>query len=127
MVRNLLLPCKISKSCNWTAFNQSVSHQEVEKTEIGSNKRLLNAPADDYSTFYTAFKQCLDVDAKLQNPYTIIGVDQALFCKSMELKWNCPEFKDKIIICLGGLHVSMKFMGVIGKHVDAVGLRDVWV
>ena len=46
---------KTSKSCNWIAFNQSLSHQKVQKTEIGYMP-LLNAPADDYSTLYTAFQ-----------------------------------------------------------------------
>ena len=45
----------------------------------------------------------------------------------MELKWGCPEFKDKIIIRLGGHHVSMNFRGGIGKHVEAPGLQYMWI
>ena len=59
--------------------------------------------------------------------YTVITVDQALYCKLMELKWKIPEFNKKLIVRLGGLHISMNFLKVIGKHMSGSGLYETWI
>ena len=43
-------------------------------------------------------------------------IDEVLFPKLMELKWSVAEYKDVLIPCLGGLHIAMNFLGVIGRH-----------
>ena len=59
--------------------------------------------------------------------YTVITVDQALYCKLMEMKWRFPEFNEKLIVRLGGLHISMSFLKVIGKHMSGSGLYETWI
>ena len=44
-----------------------------------------------------------------------------------ELKWTVPEFKDALIPRLGGLHISMNFLKVIGQHTEDIGLVELWV
>ena len=44
----------------------------------------------------------------------------------MELKWSLPQFQDKLIPRLGGLHVSMNFLKAIGDHMNGSGLAGVW-
>ena len=41
----------------------------------------------------------------------------------MELKWSLPQYQDKLIPRVGGLHVSMKHTG---HHINGSGLADVW-
>ena len=36
------------------------------------------------------------------------------------------EYKDMIIPCLGGLHIAMNFLGVIGRHMSEFGLSELW-
>ena len=43
-----------------------------------------------------------------------------------ELKWSLPQYQDKLIPRLGGLHVSMNFLKAIGDHMNGSGLADVW-
>lgn len=64
---------------------------------------------------------------KLGQHHVIITVDEALFCKLMELKWANPDYMDCLVVRLGGLHTAMKFMSVIGKHVQSSGLLEAWV
>ena len=59
--------------------------------------------------------------------YTVITVDQALYCKLMELKWNVTDYEKKLIPRLGGLHISMNFLKAIGKHMAACGLYEAWI
>ena len=51
----------------------------------------------------------------------------ALYPKLLELKWSVEEYKDVLIPCLRGLHISMNFLGVIGKHMVDSGLSKLWV
>ena len=57
----------------------------------------------------------------------VLTVDEALYCKLMELKWSIPEYKELLIPHLGGLHTAMNFLKAIGKHVQSSGLSEAWV
>ena len=59
--------------------------------------------------------------------HVVLTVDEALYPKLLELKWSVDEYKDLLIPCLGGLHISMNFLGVIGCHMSDSGLRELWV
>ena len=54
-------------------------------------------------------------------------VDEVLYPKLLELKWSVEEYKDMLIPCLGGLHIAMHFLGVIGRHMSESGLIEPWI
>lgn len=56
-----------------------------------------------------------------------ITVDEALSCKLMELRWTNDDYMACLIVRLGGLHTAIKFLEVIGKHVQSFGLLEAWV
>ncbi len=81
-------------------MNQSIlNDKEARKTEVGYMP-LLNTPADDYSTINTKFRHGIHVANQLHNNYAIFVVDQALFCRAIELMWSVPEYRDRVIIRL---------------------------
>ena len=88
-------------------------------------KSLVNTLRVD--TINTVVKRCMHISAALQQQYTVITVDQALFCKFVERKWAIPEYQKKLVIQLGGLHISMCFLKVIGNHMIGSGLVEAWV
>ena len=59
--------------------------------------------------------------------YIIITVDQQLFCNMQNLISNIPEYQLKVIPRLGGLHISLNFLKIIGKHMSGCGLYDAWI
>lgn len=63
---------------------------------------------------------------ELGQHYVVLTVDEALFCKLMELKWAKPEYEEFLVMRLSGLHTSLKFLQVIGKHMQNAGLEEVW-
>ena len=63
----------------------------------------------------------------LQNQYGMVIVDQALFCKAMELKWTVPEFRRRLIFRLGGFHTDTTYQNTIGDHMHDSGLKEMWV
>ena len=104
----------------WTSFNQNHSTINQTETSIGHMPITL-APAHEFDTLNTAIRRCMFVAERFGQAYTVITVDQALYCKLMEMKWRFPEFNEKLIVRLGGLHISMSFLKVIGKHMSGSG------
>jgi hypothetical protein len=43
------------------------------------------------------------------------------------LKWAITEYQDKLVIQLGGLHISMCFLKAIRNHMNLPGLVETWV
>ena len=88
---------------------------------------IVQAPAHDLDTLNTVVLRCKHVARKLGQYHVVITVDEALFCKLMELKWAKADYQDCLIVRLGGLHTAMKFLQVIGKYVQSSGLLEAWV
>lgn len=122
-----MLRCKGVIRSGWTGFNQSLSREkQLEVTKVGYMP-IIQAPAHEMDTLNTVVKKCMHVTAALGQRYTIITVDQALYCKLVELKWAVPEYQEKLVVQLGGLHISMCFLKTIGDHMKGSGLVDSWV
>ena len=90
-------------------FNQKLTTRMHSQTSIGYLPILI-APGHEFDTLNTVVKRCLAISARFGQEHTVITVDQALYCKLMELKWTIPEYLDKVIPCLGGLHILMNFL-----------------
>ena len=110
----------------WTSFNQKQSTTEPSETSIGHMPIIL-APAHEFDTLNTVVRRCMFVSEHFWETCTAITVDQALYCKLMELKWKIPDFNVKLIVQLGGLHISMSFLKTIGKHMAGSGLYEAWI
>lgn len=62
-------------------------------------------------------KGCMHVTTALGQHHTVIN----------EFEWSVPEYQDKLVVHLGGLHISMCFLRTIGDHMKETGLVDSWV
>jgi len=110
---------------SWTHFNQDMSTVNPEITKVGYLP-IIQAPAHELDTINTVIKRCMHITKTLEQKYVVLTVDQALYCKVMELKWAVPEYRDILIPRLGGLHIGMNFLKTIGTHMADSGLSEVW-
>ena len=97
-----------------------------ELTSIGYMP-IVQAPAHHLDTLHTVILRCRCIARKLGQHHAVLTVDEALYCKLMERKWAKPEYPDFLVVRLGGLHTSLKFVQVIGKHVQSSGLEKAWI
>ena len=110
---------------SWTVFNQSLSSEEREHTAV-EYLPIIIAPALEFDTLNTVVKICMAISSRFGQQHTVITVDQALYYRLLELKWSHPQYQDKLIPRLGGLHVSMNFLKAIRDHMNGSGLDVVW-
>lgn len=109
----------------WIHFNQVHSKVNPKVTSIGYMP-IIQAPAHEYDTLHSVVMRYKYVARQLNQHYVVLTVDEALYCKLMELKWTKPEYQDFLVVRLGGLHTALKFLQVIGKLMQSSGLEDVW-
>jgi len=79
---------------------------------------IILAPAHELDTLNTVVLRCRHVAKKLEQHHVVLTVDEALFCKLMDLKWAKPQYQDFLVVRLGGPHTALKFM--------EVNLLDLW-
>ena len=108
---------------SWAGFRISIaSKQTINKTSIGYLD-CINAPATDISTVYDIFESCLKIKEALKLKTIVCVLDQAIYCKAMEIKWKDSERYSSCLVMLGIFHTIM-FLGVMGKRFAEVGLKD---
>lgn len=110
----------------WTSFNQSASTINPEQTSVGYLP-IIQAPAHDIDTLNTVVRWVLHVAQSIGQEHVVLTVDEGLYPKLMELKWSVDQYKNILIPCLGGLHIGMNFLGVVGRHMAESGLCDLRV
>ncbi len=111
---------------SWTLFNQNASTVNPEKTTVGYLP-IIQSPASEFDTLNTVIKRVLHLAKSMEQQHVVLTVDEAFYPKLLELKWSVEEYKDMLIPCLGGLHIAMNFLGVIGRHVSESGLSELWI
>lgn len=110
----------------WTNFNQTICTTNSEVTSIGYMP-IVQAAAHEIDTLNTVIQRCRHIAIALGQQYVVLTVDEALYRKLMELKWAKDEYQDFLIIRMGGLHTSLTFLKVIGKHMQSSGLMQAWI
>ena len=107
----------------WSMYNQNISDCSMEVTTVGYMPVVLS-PAHEYQTFNTVVKHCKYISEKLGQKYVVITVDEQLYSWLIELKWS--QNYSFLIPRLGGLHITMNFMKVIGQQFQSSSLLELW-
>ena len=75
------------KRIGWTNFNQKHSTVDPEVTTIGYMP-IVQSPAHELDTLNIVVLRCKHVASVLGQQHVVLTVDEALYCKLMELKWE---------------------------------------
>lgn len=109
-----------------SGFNQQLSSDKSEVTIVGLLP-IVNAPASDFETLWTAIKRCKAMTTLRGSTYTVVTMDEGLYYKAKMLQWAKAEELKNTIFILGGFHTQMTFSKAIGKYLESSGINDIWV
>ena len=119
--------CNKQNVPSWTGFNQSTQESAAPLTTIGYLP-IINLPAHENDTLWTVMMRALQIShAKNPGQSTVLTFDEQLYCKAKELQWKNPEICKQLVLRLGGFHILLNYLKVIGKHFKDSGLEHVWV
>ena len=107
----------------WTGFNIKVV---VVESTIGYLDTL-DSPATDLKTAYEVLSRGCEIRDRLQLKAVACVFDQAFYAKAMEVKWKHNTLFDVLIIMMGGFHLLMMLLGVIGSRFSDAGIRELAV
>ena len=63
----------------------------------------------------------------LDQSHATITLDQAIYCKALEIRWKHPEKFGHVVLRMGAFHIANTFIAVLGKRFADGGLRDLLV
>lgn len=110
----------------WTEYNKMTSTNQSGMTASAFLPLILN-PAHEYGTLNTVIKRGISLADKLNFEYIVFTVDQALYCKMLELRWSSEFYQKRIVLRMGGLHIAMNYLKAIGQHMKDSGLAEIWI
>ena len=111
---------------SWSAFNATVSPVTAQCTNVGYCP-MIGGSAAEYSTIYTVMKTIQDISAILGQTKSVVTFDLAIYSKVEEIQWRCPDEFKHLVIRMGGFHIALNFLSVIGAKFEGSGIEDLLV
>ena len=88
---------------------------------------MFPASPTKYSTIYVCMKTAQKISRKLEQSLTVITFDEAIYSKGKGIQWRAPNEFDDVILRLGGFHIALNFLRVIGTKYAGSGLEDIMI
>ena len=111
----------------WTGFNIVIRKDLVVIENKITYLDTLDAPATEIKTAYEVLCRGLEIKDRLGLKSVLCVFDQAFYAKVAEIIWKHKEKFQDIVIMLGGFHLLMMFLGVMGTRFGDAGFRDLIV
>ena len=111
----------------WSGFNSIVSSSlPPPLTNIGYCPMIAGSSAE-YSTIYIVMQNVQKMIISLGQSHSVITFDLAIYMKAKEIQWRFPEEFDDMVIRVGGFHIALNYLAVIGKKLEDSGLEDLLI
>ena len=111
---------------SWAAFRASKTRRPTFRPAIISLLPMFLDNSHSHATIahsMNVVKAAVKHLNPLQTP--VITLDQPLFALAKEIQWKLPEYsEDKFVLMLGGLHIEMASLKMLGKWLTGSGWTD---
>ena len=111
----------------WTGFNQKVSSSKILPVSKIGYLPVIDASPTEMSTVNLVLTRSIDIANILLLPNIVLVMDQAIYSKAQQIRWQNEEFTNRLVIRLGEFHIAMSFLPTIGKRFQDAGLEDVMI
>ena len=111
----------------WTGFNIKVRGNVVVVESTIGYLDTLDSPATDLKTAYEVLSRGCEIRDRLQLKAVACVFDQAFYAKAMEVYWKHETLFDGLVVMMGGFHLLMMLLGVIGSRFGDAGIRELAV
>ena len=90
-----------------------------------SSTQYILVPSYKYILCSTRLVTAQKISRKLEQNLTVITSDETIYSKREEIQWRSPTKFDDVILRLGGFHIALNFLGVIGTKYAGSHLEDI--
>ncbi len=111
----------------WSGFQSLRFSDPSTPTSIGYLP-MIQADANEYSTINTVMKLSLKMANALGQSESIVTFDLAIYVRAKQLQMRYPdEFNLMSLVHLGGFHIALNYLSLLGKMYSNSGLEDILI
>ena len=111
---------------SWSGFNSILYPDSPSVSKIGYCP-MIEGSSTELSTVYTVMKHAQKICASLGQLNTVITFDLAIYVKAKQIQLKFPEEFTDTVIRLGGFHIALNFLSLLGKKFCSSGLEDLLI
>ena len=111
----------------WTGFQITIRKDMVILESIISYLDTLDSPATDQKTAFEVLCRGCEIRDRLKLKAVVCVFDQAFYAKAIEIFWKNKNVFENLVLMLGGFHLLMMLLGIMGTRYGDGGLRELAV
>ena len=111
---------------SWGGFN-SILYPELPCTSKIGYCPTIKGSSTEFSTVYTVMKHAQKMCTNLGQVDTVITFDLAIYTKAKQIQMKFLEEFSGTVIRLGGFHIALNFLSLLGKKFCSSGLEDLLI
>ena len=110
----------------WSGYN-SVVFPDTTRPTVSGYRPMIHASSTEYSTIKTVMKKAQNICTSFDQKDVVVSFDLAIYSKAKQIIWKYPDEFPDTLIRLGGFHITLNFLAVLGKRYQCSGIEDVLV
>lgn len=111
----------------WTGWNTLRHHGQILVKSNVTYLPVIEASSTEMDTIYEIIRRAIILAEQLDLSAIVMVHDLAIYAKVQEARWLSKEIAAKTVIRLGEFHLTMSFLGILGKRYRDAGLLDVMI
>lgn len=111
---------------SWAGFN-AILYPEMPRVSNIGYCPMVDGSSNDYSTIYTVLKHAQKISTAMGQADTVITFDLAIYSKAKEIQWRFPNEFSNVVVRMGGFHIALNFLSLLGKKYADSGLDDLLI
>ncbi|MCG7875527.1 MAG: hypothetical protein N0C90_04285, partial [Candidatus Thiodiazotropha endolucinida] len=110
----------------WSGFHATIFQSVPSTTSIGYCP-MINGNPTEYSTVYTVLKTVQKITSSVGQATAVITFDLAIYVKAKEIQWRVPDELKNVVVRMGGFHIALNYLSLLGKMYSDSGLEDLLI
>ena len=111
---------------SWGGFNSMLYPERPPACKIGSCP-MIEGFSGEFSPIYTVMKHAQKICSNLGQVDTVITFDLAIYMKAKQNQMKFPDEFSDTVIRLGGFHIALNYLSLLGKKFQNSGLNDLLI
>jgi hypothetical protein len=110
----------------WTGYNTLLDQKSLLKSNIVYLPVIEGSPTE-MNIVQEIMNRALRLQQQLNITEIVCVFDLAIYAKVQEIRWLNPDKYGSLVVRMGEFHLTMSFLGVIGKRFGAAGLGSLLI
>ena len=98
----------------WSGYNSLVFPDTLRPTVIGYCP-MIHTSSTEFTTIKTVMKKAQNICTSFDQKDVVVSFDLAIYSKVKQIIWKYPDEFPDTLIRLGGFHITLNFLAVLGK------------